>query len=214
LSYIAREPALILRLTAEHLQMTAAALAIAAAIALPLAIAVARRPRLAAVVTGVLGVAYTIPSLALLILLIAPIGLNRANVIVALVVYAQIILVRNTIAGLTAIDAATLEAADAMGMTRLARLRRVELPLAAPVILAGVRVAAVVCIAIATLGAKLGAGGLGQLLFDGVQQNHYAKIVAGAVAVSVLALTLNAALLALERRTTAHRRQPVDAVTA
>jgi osmoprotectant transport system permease protein len=206
MSYLLREPALVAGLAVEHLTMTLTALFLAGTVALPAGIAAARSARLSAVVNGILGVVYTVPSLALMILLIPVIGLNRTNVVIALVVYAQVILVRNVIAGLQAIDPSVRESAVAMGMNSFQRLRRVDLPLAIPVVLAGVRVAAVVCIAIATVGAKLSAGGLGTLLFAGVQQHRYDKIVAGSLAVGALALGLNLMLWLAERRLTPHRR--------
>jgi osmoprotectant transport system permease protein len=118
---------------------------------------------------------------------------------VALVIYSQIILARNMVAGLKGVPAPILEAATGMGMNGWQRWRLVELPLALPVILAGIRLAAVVCVAIATIGAKFGAGGLGTLLFDGIAQNRYDKIVAGSLGVALLAFALNWLLLAAER---------------
>jgi osmoprotectant transport system permease protein len=199
-SYILHNPGVILTLTLQHLTMTGLALLVALAIALPTGILIAPHRRLATLVMGVLGILYTIPSIALIILLIPVFGLNATSVIVALVIYAQIILVRNVVAGLQAIDAAILEAARGMGMSGWQIWWRIELPLALPVILAGVRIAAVVATGIATIGAKFSAGGLGRLLFEGIAHaGRYDKIWAGAIAVGVLALALNSGLSALER---------------
>jgi len=199
MAYFFNNPEIMLRLGGAHLYMTGVALLIAVAIALPLSLLLVRYERLAAVTLAILGGLYTIPSIALLILLLPIFGLNQTSVIVALVIYSQIILARNMVAGLKGVPAAILEAATGMGMNGWQRWRQVELPLALPVILAGVRVAAVVCVAIATIGAKFGAGGLGTLLFDGIAQNRYDKIVAGSLGVALLAFALNWLLLAAER---------------
>lgn len=206
MSYLRNNPDIILDLLREHLVMAGSALLISLLIALPLSLLLVRRPRLASVVMGVLGALYTIPSIALLILLLPIFGLNQRSVIVALVLYTQIILVRNMVAGLRGVPAIMLDAARGMGMNGWQRWWQVQLPLALPIILAGVRLALVVAIAIATIGAKFGAGGLGTLLFDGIAQNRYDKIWAGALIVALLALTVNYLLLALEDYFTIEKR--------
>lgn len=198
MAYFFNNPEIMLRLTGAHLYMTGVALLVATLIALPLSVLLVRYERLAPPVLGILGGFYTIPSIALLILLLPVFGLGQTAVIVALIIYSQIILVRNMVAGLKGVPAPILEAAQGMGMNGWQRWSRVQLPLALPVILAGVRIAAVVAIAIATVGAKFGAGGLGTLLFDGIAQNRYDKIIAGSLAVSLLAFALNGLLLAAE----------------
>lgn len=198
MAYFFNNPEIILRLTGTHLYMTGVALLVATLIALPLSLLLVRYERLAPPVLGILGGFYTIPSIALLILLLPVFGLGQTAVIVALIIYSQIILVRNMVAGLKGVPAPILEAAQGMGMNGWQRWSRVQLPLALPVILAGVRIAAVVAIAIATVGAKFGAGGLGTLLFDGIAQNRYDKIIAGSLAVSLLAFALNGLLLLAE----------------
>ena len=208
MSYILHNPGVVFTLTLQHLAMTGLALLVALALALPTGILIAPHRRLAMLVMGALGILYTIPSIALIILLIPIFGLNATSVIVALVIYAQIILVRNVVAGLQAIDAAILEAARGMGMNGWQIWWRIELPLALPVILAGVRIAAVVATGIATIGAKFSAGGLGRLLFEGIAQaGRYDKIWAGAIAVGILALALNSGLSALERAFTPEARR-------
>jgi len=200
-SYLFQNPGSVLNRLLEHLAMTGAALLIALTLALPIGILVARYRRIAPVVMGVLGTLYTIPSIALMILLLPIFGLNAKSVVATLVIYSQVILVRNIAAGLQAIDPAILEAARGMGMNAWQRWWQVQLPLALPIMLAGARLAAIVAIAIAAVGAKFGAGGLGQLLFEGIQQTgRYDKIWAGAIAVSALAFAFNGALLALERK--------------
>ena len=198
MDYILSRPDIILRLIGQHLFMTVSALLISTGIALPLSMVLLRSEKVASAMLGVLGVLYTIPSIALLILLLPLFGLNQNSVIVALIIYTQIILVRNMIAGLRSVPAATLEAATGVGMSSWQRWYRVQLPLALPVILAGIRLATIVAISIATIGAKFGAGGLGTLLFDGIAQNRFDKIVAGAVVVGLLALLLNRLLILAE----------------
>lgn len=207
MSFIIANPDLVLTLLAQHLVVVAAAMVISIALALPAGLLIARNKRFNAWVLGALGVIYTIPSIALIILLIPVFGLGQQAVIAALVLYSQVILLRNLIAGLNGIPPAVLEAADGMGMNRRQRLIQVELPLSLPVLLAGFRIAVVVSIAIATIGAKFGAGGLGVLLFEGIAQSgRYDKIWAGAISVSILALILNQMILALERRFSSWRR--------
>ena len=187
-------------LLGEHLRLTAIALAIALLIAVPLGVLVARVRWLRGPVLGVLGVIYTIPSLSLFVLLIPLVGLGTVPAVIALVAYAQLVLVRNVVVGLTGIDPAVVEAARGMGMSGWQRFARVELPLMLPLLLAGARVATLSIIGIATIAAFINAGGLGQLLFEGVATGNRDKIVAGALAVSVLAIGANSLLRLLERR--------------
>jgi osmoprotectant transport system permease protein len=198
-SYIIKNPGLVGNLLLEHLQMTSLALLIAVLVALPLSLLITRYPWLSVPVMGTLGVLYTVPSLALIILLVPLFGLNSNSVVVAMVIYAQVILVRNITVGLQGINPVILEAARGMGMNDWQCWWRVQVPLITPIFLAGLRLAAIVGIAIATIGAKFGAGGLGVLLFDGIAQaGRYDKIWAGAIAVAMLAIAVNGALLALE----------------
>lgn len=200
MSYLLNNPALVAGLLWEHLSMVGVALLVAALMAVPLGYAATRFPRLGAVMLAGLGAVYTIPSLALMIVLIPFTGLNARSVVVALVVYAQIILVRNVVAGLRGIDPAIVESARGLGMTEAQVWWRVQWPLALPVMLAGARIATVALVAMATVGALFGAGGLGQLLFEGIQQTgRYDKIWAGTLALAGLALALNTGWAALER---------------
>jgi len=207
MSYILSNPGVVWSLVLQHLEMTVLTLAIAVLLALPLALLVYRYRWLNVPVLGTLGVLYTIPSLALIILLVPFFGLNQQSVIAAMVIYTQVILVRNLVVGLQGIPPSVMEAARGMGMSVWQRWWQVQVPLILPIFLAGLRLATVVAIAIATIGAKFGAGGLGTLLFDGIAQaGRYDKIWAGAIAVSVLAFALNGALLALEWATQPSRR--------
>ena len=206
MSYLISHPGDVLTLLLQHLRMTGIALGVAIALSIPLALLVTRLRWLAVPVLGGLGVFYTIPSLALIIFLVPLFGLNATSVIVAMVLYTQVILVRNLAVGLAGINPAVLEAARGMGMTVAQRWWQVQVPLVLRVFLAGVGFAAVVAIAIATIGAKFNAGGLGKLLFDGIQTNRYDKIVAGSMAVAALALTINGLLLTLEYYAQPQRR--------
>lgn len=202
MDYLLRNPTVVWPLLLQHLSMTVLTLLLAVAIALPLALLVTRYRWLNLPVLGMLGILYTIPSLALIIFLVPIFGLNAGSVVAAMVIYAQVILVRNLVVGLQSISPAVLEAARGMGMSHWQRWWQVQVPLILPIFLAGLRIAAIVTIAIATIGAKFGAGGLGTLLFDGIAQaGRYDKIWAGAIAVSLLAFAINGVFLSLERMT-------------
>lgn len=202
MNYLLSHPVTVGMLLLQHLQMITLALAIAVIIALPLALTILRYPWLRVPLLGLLGILYTIPSLALMILLIPVFGLNAITVVAAVVLYAQVILVRNLTVGLQAIPAEILEAAAGLGMNAWQCWWQVQVPLVLPIFLAGLRLAAIVGIAIITVGAKFGAGGLGVLLFDGIAQaGRYDKIWTGAIAVAALALTFNLGLLTAERAT-------------
>jgi len=206
-SYIIKNPGIVWERLLEHLQMTSLALLIAVLVALPLSLLITRYRWLNVPVIGTLGILYTVPSLALIILLVPIFGLNSNSVVVAMAIYAQVILVRNITVGLESIKPAILEAARGMGMNAWQRWWRVQVPLIMPVFLAGLRLASIIGIAIATIGAKFGAGGLGVLLFDGIAQaGRYDKIWAGAIAVAILAFVINGALLALEWASNPARR--------
>ncbi len=201
MDYILNNPDVILSLGLQHLAITGAALGIAIVIALPLGYLIYRLPSLQVPVMGVLGVLYTIPSIALMIMLLPVFGLDATTVVVALIIYAQVILVRNVVSGLNGIDPAVLECARGMGMTGWQMAWKVQLPLAFPVIVAGGRIAVIVAVAIATIGARFNGGGLGTLLFDGIAQaGRLDKIWAGAISVGVLALALNLLVGLVEHR--------------
>ena len=182
-----------------HLSIVAAALLTALAIALPVGIATERGTLPTTAVMGTLGAIYTIPSLALLALLVQLFGLGVAPLFVALVAYAQFMLVRNVIAGLRGVDPSVREAARGLGMSSREQLVRVDLPLAMPVIVGGVRTAAIAMIALATLGGYVGAGGLGVLIFTGLAIHHNDMIVEGSLAVCSLAVATDMLLRVLER---------------
>jgi len=189
-----------------HVALVSTALAVA--IGLPLGIALTRRPRLAKPVLGAASVIQTVPSLALFGFLIPlPLlgGIGARTAVTALVVYALLPILRNTYAGITSVDPATVEAATGLGMTRGERLRLVELPLALPVVLAGVRIAAVVSVGLAAIAAAIGAGGLGVLIYRGIATVDNRLILAGALPAALLALAVDGALGWLERRESSWR---------
>jgi len=193
----------IAELTVEHLWLTGAAMLFATVIAVPTGIALTRSPRWAKPVMAIANILQTIPSLALFgFLLPLPwLGDRAARIaIVALTAYALLPILRNTYAGIRSIDRAVIEVADALGLTGWQRLTKVELPLAASFILAGLRTATVTCVGIATIAAAVGAGGLGELIFRGVASVDNRLVLAGAVPAALLALAADGALGLLEFR--------------
>jgi len=202
-------------LAAAHLQLSLAALALAAACCLPLGVLAARSPRAGAAVLGTASVVQTIPSLALLAImvpLLATIGFLPA--LVALTLYGALPILRNTVAGLLGVERALLEAARGVGMTPAQQLFRVELPLAAPVIVAGLRTAAVWVVGTATLSTPVGAPSLGNLIFGGLQTRNTASVGVGCVAAALLALGLDQILSLLERGVRTRERARVRVAAA
>ena len=177
----------------------ATALALAVPPAVALGIAAARRPRLAAAALGVAGVLFTVPSLALFGLLVAPLGLGRPPAVAALAIYSLLPVLRNTVVGLNGVPDDVLEAARGMGMTEAQSLRRVRLPLALPVVVSGVRVAAVTSVGIATVAYLIAAGGLGASVFGGLRADDPDRILAATAAIVLLALAFDSALGLVER---------------
>lgn len=181
----------------EHIGLVAASMAIALAIGLPLGVAIVGRTALQRWVIGAANIVQTIPSLALFGFLI-PVpwigGVGASTAIVALALYALLPILSNTSTGIAEVDAAVVEAARGMGMTPRQVLWQVQLPLAAPVLLTGVRVATVLCIGIATIAAAVGAGGLGVFIFRGVSMVNNSVILAGAIPAALLAIAADVAL--------------------
>ena len=184
----------------EHIVLVATALVISLVIAFPLGIWTARRPALYVAAMTVTGVLYTIPALALFALLIPFMGLGKAPAITALVLYSLLILVRNIAIGIREVPAELIEAADGMGYGKAGRLLRIELPMALPVIVAGIRITVVTQIAVATVAAYNSAGGLGHIIFQGIAQDFGEKVAAGAVLTSLLAIAADESLKGVERR--------------
>ncbi|XSG75878.1 ABC transporter permease [Herpetosiphon llansteffanensis] len=201
-NYLVTERTAIWQLLGQHVTISLLGLLIASVIALPLGLLVVRVRWLAGIVMALLSILYTVPSLAMLIMLIAVFGLSKTTVIVTLVIYAQVILVRNIVVGMQSIDRAVLEAARGLGMNAWQIWWRVELPLALPIMLAGLRIAAIMCIAISSIAAMIGVGGLGQLLFQGITFDRADMIWAGTISIAALALVCYGLLALLEQRLT------------
>jgi osmoprotectant transport system permease protein len=184
-----------------HIFLSFVSIAIALAIALPVGILSARFRKAYPPVTAVTGILYSIPSLAFLAILISipGVAIGPSPVIIALVAYSLLILIRNTVAGLDSVPPETIDAARGMGLTNRQILFRVELPLALPIIVAGIRIATVTIIGIATIGAYINGGGLWTLIFDGIGRQFPTMIISGAVLATVLAIVADLLLLALER---------------
>jgi osmoprotectant transport system permease protein len=204
--FLLRNSGEILERTAEHIGLVGAAMAIALAIGLPLGVALVRRLTLQRWVLAAANVVQTIPSLALFGFLI-PVpwigGVGAKTAIVALALYALLPILRNTCTGITGVDAAVIESARGMGMTPRQVLWQVELPLAAPVLLAGIRLATVICIGITTIAAAIGAGGLGVFIFRGVAMVNNQVILAGAIPAALLAILADLGLGIVQRRVAA-----------
>jgi osmoprotectant transport system permease protein len=184
----------------QHVVLVGTALVLSLAIAFPLGIWSARRRSVYVVVMAVTGMLYTVPALALFALLIPLMGLGTAPAITALVLYSLLILVRNIATGIRELPAELIEAADGMGYGPWRRLVKIELPLALPVIVAGIRITTVTQISVATIAAYISAGGLGDIIFQGITQDFGEKIVAGAVTTSLLAIAADETLRRLEQR--------------
>lgn len=192
-----------LSLTLEHIWLVALSLLIASAIGIPLGIASTRYEKLANKILNTANVLMTIPSIALFgmmlpILALVNLGLGKVPAVIALVLYSQLPIIRNTYTGIKNVPPDLVDAAQGMGMSRARRLAEVELPLAMPVIVAGLRVAAVMNIGIAAIAAYIGAGGLGVFIQMGISQVYDDMIMAGAILVSLLAIVVDAAMTLLE----------------
>jgi osmoprotectant transport system permease protein len=201
--YLEASQAELVRQSIRHLYLVGVAMAVAIAIGVPVGIAVARRPRASRVALGFANIMQTVPALALFGLLIPlPLigGTDARPAIIALMLYALLPIIRNTVTGLRGVDPAVRDAASAMGMTRRQLLYRVELPLALPVIVAGVRIAAVISVGTATIAAAAGAEGLGVFIFRGLETFNNHALLLGAIPAALLALILDACLGLAERR--------------
>ncbi|WP_411342505.1 ABC transporter permease/substrate-binding protein [Paenibacillus sp. WLX1005] len=183
----------------QHILISFVALLFALVIAIPLGIYISRHLKISEGVLGIAAVLQTIPSLALLGLLIPLLGIGIVPAIVAIVIYALLPILRNTYTGIRKVDPSLLEAADAMGMTRGQRLFKVELPLALPIIMAGIRTAMVLIIGTTTLAALIGAGGLGDIILLGIDRNDTALILLGAIPAALLAIVFDLLLRVVER---------------
>lgn len=207
LAFIMANWTVILSRALEHLTLVGTSVAIAIVTGVPIGIAITGSKRAADAVLYAASVMITIPSIALFGLLIPILslvghGIGFLPALVALVLYSQLPIIRNTYTAITNVDPALREAARGMGMTTMQRLREIEIPIALPVIISGVRNAVVLNIAIAAIGTYIGAGGLGTFISRGISQTDIRQLLTGAIAVSVLAIVADAALLLLQRSLT------------
>jgi osmoprotectant transport system permease protein len=199
MSYLLDHPGEILRLAGEHLAIVSWGLAVAALIGVPLGIVIDRIRWLELPIMTSAGLLYIVPSLALFAFLIPFTGLGKGTAVVAQVIYSLLVIIRNTAAGLRTVSVAEREVAFGMGLGRLQQLTLVELPSALPVIVGGLRVAAVMGVGIASIAAYVGAGGLGSLVFRGISTVDADLITAGALPIAIIALGLELALRTVER---------------
>lgn len=175
----------------QHLQLTLLSIVIATALGVPLGVLISYRRKLKKPVLGVANVVQAIPSIALLGFLIPLLGIGERPAVFMVVVYSLLPIIKNTVTGLSGINAETLEAAKGIGMTRIQVLAKVKLPLALPVIMAGVRISAVTSVGLVTLAAFIGANGLGYLIYSGIRTLNDYQILAGAVPACLLALLMD-----------------------
>ncbi|MBW9145895.1 ABC transporter permease [Clostridium sp. CM028] len=188
-----------LTLLLQHLQIVSLSISISLVIAIPLSLLILRSKVLSVVVLSSLGVIYSVPSLALFALLIPLLGLGKGTAIFVLVIYNQYILVRNIFAAFKSIDSSIIEAGKGMGFNPFQLFLKVQMPLALPIIIGGIRIATVTTISIATIASVINAGGLGVILFDGLRMNYLPKILWGTIMSAGLAIVANEILLYLEK---------------
>jgi osmoprotectant transport system permease protein len=192
--FMAQQSGQLIRQTWTHLGLTLISLILAILIAVPLGVFISRRKRFAGLVLGFAGILQTIPSIALLGVMIPFLGIGPKPAIIALFLYALLPIVRNTYTGITEVDAAVKDAAKGMGMSKWQILTKVEFPLAFPVLMAGIRTATVINVGVATLAAYIAAGGLGEFIFGGIALNNSNMILAGAIPAALLAILLDVLL--------------------
>lgn len=186
----------------QHIYLSFVALAVGIAIALPLGILVARYRRIAEPVIGITAIFQTIPSLALFGFLVPLIGIGAKTALIALIIYALLPILRNTYTGISNIDESMIEAGRGMGMTKSQILWQIEFPLALPFIMAGIRTATVLTVGIATLATFVGAGGLGDVIYRGLQSYNNSLVLAGALPVALLAILFDLILKWIEKKAT------------
>ena len=201
LTYLREQSDVVWEKTIEHLTLSLEALAIALPLAIVLGVLAARVRWLTTPVVTLVSVLYTVPSLAFMAFLIPTFGIGRQPALIILVSYAQLFLVRNIVAGLNSVDPAVLEAARGLGMNEWQLFYKVWLPLASPVIVAGIRTALLAIIAIATLTGWIKSGGLGEIMFTGIGRDYPSQVLAGVIAVAALAIVTDLVMRLLEQLT-------------
>nr|WP_211252285.1 ABC transporter permease [Marinobacterium jannaschii] len=207
MDFLAQNLDLLLKLTVEHISLVAVAVGLATLTGVPIGIAITQNERAANLVLYIASIIITIPSIALFGLMIPLLstigqGIGYLPAVIAVLLYSQLPIIRNTYTAINNVNPALREAARGIGMSPLQRLRMVEIPLAIPVIMAGVRTAVVMNIGVMAIAAYIGAGGLGVLISRGISQSDPRQLIAGALAVSILAIIADFALLRLQKRMT------------
>jgi osmoprotectant transport system permease protein len=205
LRYLRQNSDIVWERTLEHLQLSLTALAIALPVALLISLLAIRFRSLTFSIVTLLGVLYTLPSLVVLVLLIPSQGIGDRPVLIMLVMYAQFFLVRNIVAGIRGVDPAATDAARGLGMTPFQVYWKLTLPLALPVILSGVRIALVTIVGLAVFGGLINAGGLGRILFEGINRDYPSMVLAGIIAIVALSLAIDLVLRLVEMTTPAVR---------
>jgi osmoprotectant transport system permease protein len=196
---------LIVERAIEHLYLSFLAILIAVAISLPLGIYISRKKKVAELYIGITAVLQTIPSLALFGFLVPLLGIGTMTALVALVIYALLPILRNTYTGITGVDEGIIEAGEGMGMTARQILWKIQLPLSLPFMMAGIRTATVLTVGVATLATFVGAGGLGDVIWRGLQSWNNSLVLAGAIPVALMALLFDYILKILEKKVTPKR---------
>lgn len=202
IEFVSRYGGQILELTGEHLYMSASAILIAIVLGIPLAVFMTRSHKVAVTIQTIINIIQTIPSISLLLIIMIFLGLGYSTAIVALVLYSLLPIVQNTYAGLENVDKNMIEAGTGMGMTRTQLLTQVKLPLALPIILAGIRIASVVAVGSATIATFVGAGGLGEMIMRGISTTDDQKILAGAIPAAILVIMVDMLIGKFEKKAT------------
>ncbi|HEY8347304.1 MAG TPA: ABC transporter permease [Symbiobacteriaceae bacterium] len=211
--YLVRISPTLLQRASEHLAMTANAVGLALVVGVPLGVLIARRPWLSHWVLGLCNTIQTIPILAFVGMLIPLTGLGTTTAVITLFAYSLLPIIQNTCTGLKQVDSGIIEAARGMGMTRMQILRLVQLPLALPVMVTGIRIATVMTLGSASIMSLAGAGGLGQIIFTGISRVNDQMVLAGALPAALLAVLADVSLGWLEKKLTPRgvRLEPVRA---
>lgn len=204
LKYVIENWSLIVSRAGEHISIVGVAVTLALATGVPIGVAISQNRRAAEVTLSIASIVITIPSIALFGIMIPVLstighGIGYVPAVIAVLLYSQLPIIRNTYAAISNLDPSLREAARGMGLTRLQRLREVELPIAVPVIMTGVRMAVVMNIGVTAIAAYIGAGGLGTFISRGISQTDPRQLITGALAVSILAIIADFGLLALQR---------------
>ncbi|MHB1454588.1 MAG: ABC transporter permease [Saccharofermentanales bacterium] len=202
IDYITENYPYILSKTGDHISLALVAVGFSCLIGIPLGILITRNKKFADTVIGIANVIQTVPSLALFAFMLPLFGIGYRNAVFALFLYALLPIIKNTYIGIKNVDPAIIEAARGMGMSKLQILSKVEMPLCIAVIMGGVRIATVTCIGVATIATLIGAGGLGDIIYQGIGMVNYNMILSGAISAALLALAADFILGLFEKMVT------------